>query len=352
MHFHLHNRRRYLTGRKQTGVAIITALLIVTIAATVSITISTQLQLDVRRTGNMIALDQTDINASLIEKFVQDTIFTDPKYFDPLKEQLSKQGKSDAYIYPVENGTIEGQIADLNSCINLNSLLKPDSTPDTITEDRVNRLFSNNNIPRSMTAAITDWIDTDLNTTRSPDGAEDGHYLNLEQPYHTANQELSSITELRLIKGAENQQATPTYTPYNNILALAEAFKKGSNNGPSLCAFKTNSSAPATINVNTASRDVLLSLAPTMTTAIVEDIIACRGVKGNEMKDVDDFTDCSSGTVGKIVTDTTHLRATSEYFLLKTTVSVGDAKKTTYSIIFRDSTSGKTEIISRTQRTL
>ena len=351
MHFHLHNRRKHLTGRKQTGVAIITALLIVTIAATVSITISTQLQLDVRRTGNMIALDQTDIYVSFIEKFTQDTL-KNADAFDELTKVLREEGKFEA-IYPVENGTVEGQITDLNSCINLNSLLKPDSTPDTITEDRVNRLFSNNNIPTSMTAAIIDWIDTDLNTTRSPDGAEDGHYLNLEQPYYTANQALSSITELRLIKGAENQQATPTYTPYNNILALAESFREDDNNWPSICAFKTNSSAPSLVNVNTASRDVLLSLSATMTTAIVDDIIACRGVKGNKMKDVSDFTDCSSGsgTVGKTVTDTTHLDVTSEYFLLKTKVSVGDAKKITYSIIFRD-TAGKTKIISRTQRTL
>ena len=43
---------------RQRGVAIITALLIVAIATTVSVTISTRLQLDVRRTGNIIAGDQ------------------------------------------------------------------------------------------------------------------------------------------------------------------------------------------------------------------------------------------------------------------------------------------------------
>jgi len=351
MHFHLHNRRKHLTGRKQTGVAIITALLIVTIAATVSITISTQLQLDVRRTGNMIALDQTDIYVSFIEKFTQDTL-KNATAFDELTKTLREKGKFEA-IYPVENGTVEGKITDLNSCINLNSLLDPGGAPDLTTAERVKQLFSNNNIPTTMVAAIIDWIDTDLSTTRSPDGAEDGHYLNLEQPYHTANQELSSITELRLIKGAENQQATPTYTPYANVLALAEAFREDDNNWPSLCAFKTKSGAPSLINVNTASRDVLLSLAGTMTTAIVDDIIACRGVKGNKLKDADDFANCSSGsgTVGTIVTNRDNLGAESNYFLLKTKVSVGDAKKITYSIIFRDP-SGKTEVISRTQRTL
>ncbi len=351
MSFHQHNHHKHLGRKKQSGVAIITALLIVTIAATVSITISTQLQLDVRRTGNLIALDQAEIYVSFIEKFTQDTL-KDSTTFDELTKVLREEGKFKA-IYPVENGTVEGQITDLHSCINLNSLLDPSTAaPDPIIEARVNRLFDNNNISRTMTAAIIDWIDIDLNTTRSPDGAEDGHYLNLEQPYYTANQPLSSITELRLIKGAENPQATPSYTPYSNILALAKAFRDDDNNWPSLCAFKAISTSPPTINVNTASKDVLLSLSAKMTTALVDDIIACRGAAGSEMKDITDFIGCS--TVGAALTadEQKQLATTSEYFLLKTKTTVGDAKKITYSIIFRDPTSGKTEIISRTQRSL
>ncbi len=350
MIFRHHKPPRHPGRKKQTGVAIITALLIVTIAATVSITISTQLQLDVRRTGNLIALDQADIFVSFIEKFTEDTL-QKTSAFDELRKTLREKGKFEA-IYPVESGTVEGQITDLNSCINLNSLLDPSGTPDPLVEARVNRLFSNNKIPTAMTAAITDWIDTDLNTTHSPDGAEDGHYLNLEQPYHTANQPLSSITELRLIKGAENSNATPSYTPYNNLIALSEAFRDNDDNWPSLCAFKEKASTPHQININTASRDVLLSLSGKMTTALVDDIIACRGASGNEMTDIANFTDCSTvGTALSTPAELDQLGFTSEYFLLKTKISIGDAKKTTYSIIFRDA-AGKTEIISRTQRTL
>ena len=349
MIFRHHKPRRHPGRKKQTGVAIITALLIVTIAATVSVTISTQLQLDVRRTGNLIALDQTDIYVSFIEKFTEDTL-QKTTAFNKLTTTLREKGKFEA-IYPVESGTVEGQITDLNSCINLNSLLDPTAVPDPLVEKRVNRLFSNNNIPTAMTAAITDWIDTDLTTTSSPDGAEDGHYLNLEQPYYTANQPLSSITELRLIKGAENSNATPSYIPYNNLIALTRAFRDDDDNWPSLCAFKEKALTPHIINVNTASRDVLLSLSGKMTPALVDDIIACRGATGNEMTDIADFTGCS--TIGAALTEDEQkqLAFTSEYFLLKTKISIGDAKKTTYSIIFRDA-AGKTEIISRTQRTL
>ena len=88
-----------------------------------------------------------------------------------------------------------------------------------------------------------------------------------------------------------------------------------------------------------------------MTPAIADDIIACRGTNGAEFTNITDFTGCS--TVNTIITaaDRGQLAFSSDYFLLKTKVSLGDAKKITYSIIFRGP-SGTSEVISRTQRTL
>ena len=354
------NHHHRTIGIKQRGVAIITALLIVTIAATVSITISTQLQLDVRRTGNLIALDQADIYALQVEKFTQEKL-ADPTDFPDLMTTLRELGKLEA-SYPIENGTVEGEITDLNSCINLNTLINP-SLPlpsiDPLVQARLTRLFNNSRnpptpIPPSMISAIIDWIDDNADTTL-PDGAEDGHYLNLEQAYRTANQPLSSITELRLIKGAENLQATPRdrYTSYNNILGLAVASINSPGHFPSLCAFNTINGSPPQINVNTASRDVLISLSPTMTAAIADDIIACRGPapNGAEFTNITDFTRCSNVDTIITATDRGQLTFSSDYFLLKTKVSLGDAKKITYSIIFRNP-AGTSQIISRTQRTL
>ena len=344
---------KHTSGKKQTGVAIITALLIVTIAATVSISISTKLQLDVRRTGNLIALDQADIYASFIEKFTQKNL----ENADNLKELMStlrKEGKFEA-IYPIVNGTVEGVITDLNSCINLNSLIDTSVTPaavNSLVQARLMRVFANNNIPTTMTSAIADWIDEDLNTTSPPNGAEDGHYLNLEQPYRTANQELTSITELRLIKGADNPQDTPSNKAYNNILFLAEAFTKNPESLPTLCAFKANGPGATAINLNTASKQVLLSLSAGMTETLAKKIIDCRRTGSDNFLKFDDLSNCDS-SINTIITaaDRGLLVYDSEYFLLKTKVSVGDAKKITYSIIFLNPT-GKTEIISRTQRTL
>lgn len=344
------------SGKKQRGVAIITALLIVTIATTISITISTQLQLDIRRTGNLIALDQADIYALQVEKFTQEKL-ADPIAFPNLMTTLREIGKLEA-SYPIENGTVEGEITDLNSCINLNTLINP-SLPapsiDPLVQARLTRLFDNAGIPTSMISAVIDWIDEDSNTTRPPDGGEDGHYLNLEQAYRTANQPLSSITELRLIKGAEDLQAAPRdrYTPYINILALAVPATNSPRYFPSLCAFNTIAGSPPQINVNTASRDVLISLSATMTPAIADDIITCRGPapNGAEFTNITDFTRCSTVDTTIKAADRGQLTFSSDYFLLKTKVTLGDAKKITYTIIFRNP-AGTSQIISRTQRTL
>ncbi len=200
---------------------------------------------------------------------------------------------------------------------------------------------------------LSDWIDDDATTTKPPAGAEDGHYLNLDQPYSTANQALSSISELRLIKGADNPQDSPGYKAYSNILLLAEAFRETPDYLPTLCAFNTKSTAPSLINLNTASKQVLLSLSSGMTEAIADNIIACRQTGTANFIEFADLVSCDSN-INTIITaaDRGQLGYDSDYFLLKTKISIGDAKKTTYSIIYKDPAAGKTEVISRTQRTL
>lgn len=348
------------TGKKQTGVAIITALLIVTIATTISISISTQLQLDIRRTGNLVALDQADMYVSLVEKLAEQAL-TKKVPFDALMDNLRLNGVFQV-PYLVDNAKILGEITDLNSCININTLLDSDATPptiDAIVQARLNRLFTNNGIAPAMITSLYDWMDAGSEPAPFDiyNGAEDGYYLNLEQPYHTANQTLFSFTETRLIKGANvpiGNQIT-----YTVIRKLSEAILNNTDGGPTLCAFDTSAStSPPQINVNTASRQVLQSLSKDMNAADVATIINCRaGPDGVAFAKINDFYQCgalagSTGIGGKITAaERKQLDVTSDYFLLKTTISLGNIKKIIYSTIYRKP-AGTTQIISRTQRTL
>jgi len=311
-----------ITGKNQQGVAIITALLIVTIAATISMTISTRLQLDVRRTSNLIAQDQADFYLNAAEEWSQRILRQDKK--DTKIDDLSEPWAIEIPPLPVAGGSIQGKLTDLHSCINVNSLFDGVNI-DASAESRLSRLFKILGLNNKSTQAIVDWIDSDQATT-NPDGAEDGYYLNLEKPYRTANMPLRSISELHLIKGFEDGMEYQRLKDY-------------------LCAFVAASTL--SINVNTASAEVLKSLDANMTDVLVEDILQHR--VDNPFNELKDFT--SFAKLGTIIKDTKNLSTTSDYFLLRTQAVIGQANKIMYSIIYRDD-SGKTEIISRTYRTL
>ena len=309
--------------KKQQGVAIITALLIVAIATTISITISTRLQLDIRRTGNLITQDQAHFYILAAEEWSQRILRQDREDNDT--DSLDEGWATELPPLPVEGGTIQGTLSDLQACININSLIK-NNTPDNTSKERLVQLFSQLKVDTKLTQAIADWIDSDLETT-NPDGAEDGYYLNLDIPYRTANTPLLSISELRLIKGFEDQKI------YDKV-------------SPHLCAYISNNGADA-INVNTASAEVLQSLAAGLTSEMASEIIERRTEE--PFKDVKEFIGFSK--LGTIIKNTENLSTSSDYFLLKTQAKIGRANLVVYTIIYRDN-EGKTEIVSRTQRTL
>jgi len=150
--------------KKQQGVAIITALLIVAIATTISITISTRLQLDIRRTGNLIAQDQAQFYILAAEEWSQRILRQDKE--DGNTDSLDENWATELPPLPVDGGTIQGTLTDLHSCLNINSLIKENALDET-SRARLAQLFKQLKIDANLTQAITDWIDNDLETTNS-----------------------------------------------------------------------------------------------------------------------------------------------------------------------------------------
>jgi general secretion pathway protein K len=302
---------------RQRGVAIITALLIVAIAATVSITISTRLQLDVRRTGNIIAGDQAYLYTLAAESWSQSILREDRQ--DNQTDHLGENWAIELPPIPVDGGFILGKLTDMQSCFNLNSLL--DANSDTsLSRVRLERLLANLGIDKAYAQGIIDWIDNDLDTT-IPDGAEDVYYMNLEQPYRTSNTRMLSVSELRLIKGFDDAEV------YNALL-------------PHVCAFGVNTP----ININTASAEVLRSLAEDLTESDVNKIIDQRSETAfsniNEFTGIDDLKNKITSTDG--------LSVDTEYFMLTTESTIGQVRVIGYSIIHRSS-DATTTVIARSQ---
>ncbi len=302
---------------QQRGVAIITALLIVAIATTVSVTISTRLQLDVRRTGNMIAGDQAYLYTLAAESWSQ-RILKDDRIENEI-DHLGENWAIELPPLPVEGGFIKGTLTDLQSCFNLNSLLDA-SANNAVARTRLERMLDNLGIDKGNVQAIIDWLDSDLQTT-IPDGAEDVYYMNLERPYRTANTPMLSISELRLIKGFEDTRV------YDALL-------------PNVCAFGVDTP----ININTASIEVLRSLADNLSENDVKKIIEQRNDTAfNTINEFTSFSDLKTK-----IASTEGLSVDTEYFMLTTESTIGQVRVITYSIIHRNS-DANTTVIARSQ---
>lgn len=308
-----------LLASSQKGVALITALLIVALATVISVTLSTRIQLDIRRTGNLIASDQA-LAYMMEAEFWSRRILKEDQSKNNY-DHLGEDWAMEIPPLPVEGGTIQGKLNDLHACFNLNSLYQGNAV-NTLARDRFTRLMQGLPTPprTDLSQAIIDWIDADLTTT-VPDGAEDDYYLNLEKPYRSANQPIKSISELRLIKGFEEDQ-------------LIQDTKN------LLCGFEASTS----INVNTAPVEVLESLAAGITTAMANDIVINR--QNTPYETMNDFL--TTNNLSTIITDTAGLSVSSEYFLLEVVANIGQARTLLYSIIHRDN-HGITEVVARSQ---
>lgn len=302
---------------RQRGVALITALLIVAMATAISATLSTRLQLDIRRTGNIIASEQAILWMQAAEDWTRRILRQDRE--DNQHDDLSEDWAIELPPIPIEGGTISGHLTDLQSCFNINSLVNNDAV-NVAAQTRFNTLINTLGITPggNLSQAIIDWLDSNLQTT-IPDGAEDGYYLNLEKPYRAANTAMHSLSELRLIKGFEDPQI------YQQL-------------SPMLCAFDV----AADINVNTAPAEVLRSIANGLSASDVENIITER--EENPFEDMNQFL--TFNNLRATITDPQGLSVSSQYFLLEAVAVIGQSRNIMYSIIRRND-AGETEVLTR-----
>jgi general secretion pathway protein K len=135
---------------------------------------------------------------------------------------------------PIENGSIGGYISDAQGRLNVNNL-SLESTAATSTRVALQRLLGTLALPTSLVNAVADWVDPD-DKASDPGGAEDAWYLAQATPRLAANAPASRVGELLLVR-----DASP-----GSIGRLRP--------------FVTALDAPTAVNVNTAPAEVLAAL--------------------------------------------------------------------------------------------
>jgi len=226
--------RRHVRARprRNRGAAIILAMLVAALAATVAMAIAAEQ----RRWVNTVAARRDQVQAqSLALAALQWSRQILVENSGSGVDSLGQPWALPLPATPLENGSIEGRIVDAQGLLNVNNATLTGTQGD---EERASlaRLFARQGVTAAALDALADWIDAD--DQAHANGAEDAFYARAAAPYLTANAPLVRVGELGAVR-------------YFDDAALARAL-------PYLTAL----SAGTPLNVNTAPLAVLAAALP------------------------------------------------------------------------------------------
>lgn len=270
--------------RQQRGVALLIALLAVALAVILIASLLDRGELAFARTRNALRGEQATAYSEGLEAYAAQVLMRD------FEDGSSVDTFSDSWAVPlppqeVPGGRISARMSDLNGCFNLNNLVAAKSPG--IWRIRLRNLLVALELDPSLSGAIIDWMDTDGNID-SEGGAEDNAYLAQPVAYRTANRMFAHVSELRLVRGISGE-----------VYARLE---------PEVCALPPGTS----INLNTASTAVLMSLDSRMTAVLAERIRQNGQARWTTVQQVLDEVSTQGVTVVP-----TGLGVTSSYFIAR-----------------------------------
>ena len=301
---------------KCRGVALITVMLLVALAAIIATQMLARLQLQTQRTTN-IALNQQAywyaMGAEAFAKRVLTVAFEGEPNITHL-EQIWAQGETS---YPVELGSITGEISDQQACLNLNALYnEPNTTLTTVQKSTARESFERLIIALNIEDigssefeaellgdSLTDWLDSDSSLS-SAGGAEDNDYAGKEHSYLAANSYLASVNELRVIE--------------NFNLTIINAIK------PFVCVLPRTDLHQININTLSSEQPELLQALLNITAVDAQEILALRPEEGFQKAD----TFCNLPEVKALNIDEKlkdQFVVDSEYFTLKASANFNNS---------------------------
>lgn len=240
---------RTTSQNKQKGVAVIMALTFVAIISVVAAQMVERLQLHMARSGNYVGLKQAYWYALSAETLAKQLIKDAGRKGKDGMFHLGQDWAKEGMTFPVEGGTISGEIKDLQACFNLNSVRDPNSVgnnngkngkggnqgnkggnqgnnggkngsgnnnggnngnnpnanPANAPVEQFRRLLDALSIrsdvsTEALAYRVYDWLDED-SIYKNPQSLEEDDYAGKEFPYLAANTFFASVSELRLIDG-------------------------------------------------------------------------------------------------------------------------------------------------------
>jgi general secretion pathway protein K len=253
----------------ESGVALLTVLLIVLALSGISVTVLEDMRRSQRLEANATSTTQAQWYAIGADAYVRD-----------LAERLRTSGRQEmaggeyATVLPLDDGAMEIHITDASTCINLNGVVagagdifQRHETGAGDMEYLMRALGLQPGQSADLTNALIDWIDTDDGSRGA--GRDDFPYMGQSPAYMTGREPLAEVSELRAIEGYTDR--------------VYETLR------PHVCAHP--SVGPSSLNINALTPDdapVLVALLRgAMPEATARRLIASRPEQG--WTSVDDF---------------------------------------------------------------
>jgi general secretion pathway protein K len=303
----------------QRGVALLTALVLLALAAVLATKIGFDSAMVARRSTATLGMEQALALAQGTEALAAYGLTKDTD----TKQDDATEGWAQPYgpVEVVPGVSIEAQLFDERGKFNLNSLLKsvaaPDGTPqiepDQESLDVLTRLLEILQIEPNWASLLVDWLDPD--TYAQPEGGEDSLYASQLPPYRTANRLITTVSELEQLPGFGRERYLKLLPHVTALPPTARAINLCSATGPVLDALFALTEKDR--------KHVEFSRMPP------EELAKSRSGGCFPLKDAFTQNEVKMGA---------YTAQTSDFFQLRTWVSIGSARFALYSLMYRDPT--------------
>ncbi len=319
--------------KKQSGVALILAIMIVTLATITATALTVSNARQTIRAGHIIKRDQAFHITMMAENIAISVLNTDSR--DNNTDDSTEDWNTPIVLSDTLAGinyTIEAQLSDIEQRLNINNILsfpankalKPAPTFTSTLNNLIALLDINltKQQQEAATESLNDWLDNDSEVSGFF-GAEEYYYLGLDTPYQIGNKPLVNVADLRQIRGFDTEVFTDS--DFKELRSKLHTVEKATK-----------------INVNTASRIVLESLGLNKKTADeIENQIATEPYAS-----VADFlTEANKQIDLDLESDDYTVQST--YFLLEATATIDKSEVKISSIIERDNSKKTSKVIQR-----
>lgn len=295
---------------QQRGVVIIVALFLVALVATMSYVMMSRLARDTRR-SQLIGRDvQAELYAEGSVLWAKDTLRE-----DWIKQKKDKRIDATPIKSPSNemNGyKISSTIEDAQGRFNLNNVSKPEWQPDLVRLIRIVYPKMNQDAAEAVVKATVDWV-----TAGSRDNEYSRYYAELPIPYRAAHRLMVDPSEWQQVKGV-TPDLYEAMKPYITALPVVTPINPASAEPPVFAILN----ATMTIDTAKAILDVIQKSPP----PTLEAFKAMDVIKNHPIQD-DKVT------------------WTSSYFLVPTDVGIERQHILLYTLLQRNSSTGKADVI-------